>query len=129
LIDRIESNSLLLQASSSDVISGQDVGIRNGQITCIGLGLPASPSTSVIDAEGAYIAPGGVGSHVHLEQWNTPTGDTWETGSRSAICGGTTTVVAFASQNKHHDSVIPIFNDYAALAKGRSFLFFTGNAV
>lgn len=58
---------------------------------------------------------------MHLEQWNTPTGDTWETGTRSAICGGTTTVVAFASQNRADDSVLPIVENYGALAKGRAY--------
>jgi dihydropyrimidinase len=74
-----------------------------------------------LDCEGAFITPGGIDTHVHLEQWNTPTGDTWETGTRSAICGGTTTIVAFASQNRQHDTVLPIVEDYSALAKGRAF--------
>jgi dihydropyrimidinase len=74
-----------------------------------------------LDCGGGFITPGGVDSHVHLEQWNTPTGDTWVTGTRSAICGGTTTVVAFASQNRLHDSVLPIVEEYGALAKGRSY--------
>jgi len=109
-----------LQANASDVTVGQDIGIKDGVISCIGINLPASSSTKVIDAHGGYITPGGVDSHVHLEQWNTPTGDTWETGSRSSICGGTTTVVAFASQNKTDLSVLPIVKDYSALAEGHS---------
>jgi dihydropyrimidinase len=110
----------LLQANASDIVSGQDIGVRDGKIVCLGLDLPVSESTRVIDAEGGFITPGGVDSHVHLEQWNTPTGDTWPTGSRSAVCGGTTTVIAFASQNKEHQSVLPVVDEYAALAKGRS---------
>jgi dihydropyrimidinase len=108
------------QANANDIVTGQEIGIKNGVIACIGVGLPASSATTIIDAQGGYITPGGIDSHVHLEQWNTPTGDTWETGTRSAICGGTTTIVAFASQNKTDLSVVPIVNDYSALAEGRS---------
>ena len=79
------------------------------------------PNAQVLDCEGAFITPGGIDTHVHLEQWNTPTGDTWSTGTRSAICGGTTTVVAFASQNKNHDSVLPIVEEYGALIEGRAY--------
>jgi dihydropyrimidinase len=42
------------------------------------------------------------------------------TGTRSAICGGTTTIVAFATQNRCHKSVLPIVEEYGALAHGRS---------
>jgi dihydropyrimidinase len=100
---------------------GQDIGIKDGIITCIGAGLPVSSTTSILDAQGAYITPGGVDSHVHIQQWNAPTGDTWETGTRSAICGGTTTVVAFASQLRKDESVLPVVDDYAALALDHSY--------
>lgn len=43
------------------------------------------------------------------------------TGTRSAICGGTTTVVAFASQNREHDTVLSIVDEYSALAMGRAY--------
>lgn len=89
------------QVTASEVLSeGLEIGIKNGKISCIGTSLPISAATKVIDAEGAYITPGGVDSHVHLAQKNSPTGDNWETGTRSAIAGGTTTVIAFASQER-----------------------------
>lgn len=75
----------------------------------------------MLDAQGAFITPGGIDTHVHLEQHNTPTGDTWETGTRSAICGGTTTVVAFASQKREDNSVLPVVEAYDALAKSRAY--------
>lgn len=106
------------QANANDVVIGQDIGIKDGVITCIGASLQASSSTTIIDAQGAYITPGGIDSHVHLQQQNAPTGDTWETGTRSAICGGTTTVIAFASQRRQDESIIPVVADYSALAEG-----------
>lgn len=75
----------------------------------------------MLDAEGGYVTPGGVDSHVHLEQPNTPTGDTWETGSRSAICGGTTTIIAFVFQTRKHDSLLPLVKDYTVRARGNSY--------
>jgi dihydropyrimidinase len=63
----------------------------------------------------------GVDSHVHLDQDNSPTGDNWETGTRSAIAGGNTTVIAFATQEKHHSSVWPAVRDYHARAANRAY--------
>ena len=57
---------------------------------------------------------------MHIEQPNTPKGDTWETASRSAVCGGTTTVIAFVSQARSHESVFPIVKEYSARAEGNS---------
>ncbi|KAF5009061.1 hypothetical protein F66182_15594, partial [Fusarium sp. NRRL 66182] len=70
---------------------------------------------------GAYITPGGVDSHVHLAQRNAPTGDTWETGTRSAVAGGTTTVLAFASQTKEMASLFPALDEYHGKARGQSY--------
>ncbi|MGE0730265.1 MAG: dihydropyrimidinase [Acidimicrobiia bacterium] len=54
----------------------------------------------VIDATGRYVLPGGVDVHVHLELPMGPTvsSDTFESGTRAAAWGGTTTVVDFANQ-------------------------------
>ncbi|CAN8104895.1 unnamed protein product [Discula destructiva] len=100
---------------------GLDIGIKNGKITCIGQDLDASPETHVVDAEGAYITPGGVDSHVHVEQDNSPTGDTWTTGSRSAIAGGNTTVIAFASQKRDQDSLYTALTSYHKKATGNAY--------
>jgi dihydroorotase-like cyclic amidohydrolase len=98
---------------------GVEIVVKAGRIFCLGISLERGPSTQVINAEGAYIAPGGVDSHVHFAQANSPTGDDWETGSRSAIAGGNTTVMAFASQEKHNLSVFP--EEYHKLAQNQSY--------
>ena len=90
-------------------------------MVCIGSNLRSSTATTVLDAEGGYVTPGGVDSHVHLEQPNTPTGDTWETGSRSAVCGGTTTILAFVFQTRQDGSLLPLVDDYTKRAKGNSY--------
>lgn len=60
-------------------------------------------------------------SHVHIQQDNSPTGDTWETGSRSAIAGGNTTVIAFASQKRAEESIWPALRAYHKKADGNSY--------
>jgi dihydropyrimidinase len=56
----------------------------------------------VVDAQGKYVMPGGIDGHTHMEM---PFGgsfsvDTFETGTRAAAWGGTTTIVDFAVQQK-----------------------------
>ncbi|KAJ9604840.1 hypothetical protein H2200_010955 [Cladophialophora chaetospira] len=98
------------------------IGINSGIIVAIALSLPAAPSTRIIDAEGAYVTPGGVDSHVHLHQDNAPTGDKWESGSRSALCGGNTTILAFASQQRKDASLFPVIEEYHNRARDQSYI-------
>ena len=55
---------------------------------------------SVIDATGKYVVPGGVDAHTHMELpfGGTAASDTFETGTRAAAWGGTTTIIDFAVQ-------------------------------
>ena len=108
--------------TASEVLpEGLDIGIKDGKVACVGTDLPSGVDTQVVDAEGAYVTPGGVDSHVHLHQKNSPTGDGWESGSRSAIAGGTTTILAFASQQREDTSLYPVLEDYHAKAKDLSY--------
>ncbi|MFC9324467.1 dihydropyrimidinase [Kitasatospora sp. NPDC057015] len=80
-----------------------DVLIEDGRIAA----LAATGSTTaeawtgtVIDAAGHYVIPGGVDVHTHMELpfGGTAASDTFETGTRAAAWGGTTTIVDFAVQ-------------------------------
>ncbi|WP_405020869.1 dihydropyrimidinase [Kitasatospora sp. NBC_00070] len=55
----------------------------------------------VIDATGQYVIPGGVDAHTHMQLpfGGTEASDTFETGTRAAAFGGTTTIVDFAVQS------------------------------
>src|SRR5512140_970148 len=55
-----------------------------------------------IDATGKYVVPGGIDAHTHMELpfGGTFAKDTFETGSRAAAFGGTTTIIDFAVQGK-----------------------------
>ncbi|GAB2669225.1 dihydropyrimidinase [Gordonia jinhuaensis] len=61
----------------------------------------ASTADTVIDATGRYVIPGGIDGHTHMEMpfGGTTASDTFETGTRAAAWGGTTTIVDFVVQN------------------------------
>ena len=67
-----------------------DILIEGETIAAIGEGLKGE---RVIDAEGAYVMPGGIDPHTHLEMpfMGTTTAETFESGTRAAASGGTTT--------------------------------------
>lgn len=110
------------QVTAAEILpAGLEVGVKQGKIACIATSLPVSSTTQVIDAEGGFITPGGIDSHVHLAQDSAPTGDGWETGSRSAIAGGTTTILAFASQSRTDESLWPVLKEYQSRSIGQSY--------
>ena len=65
----------------------------------LGTDVAASVDT-VIDATGKYVIPGGIDAHTHMQLpfGGTAASDTFETGTRAAAWGGTTTIVDFAVQ-------------------------------
>ncbi|GIG38399.1 dihydropyrimidinase [Cellulomonas phragmiteti] len=67
--------------------------------TLLGHDLAASVDR-VLDATGRYVVPGGVDAHTHMELpfGGTAASDTFETGTRAAAWGGTTTIIDFAVQ-------------------------------
>jgi dihydropyrimidinase len=87
-------------ATAADVFDC-DIGIAGGRIVALGQGLPAGARE--IDAAGRVVTPGGVDAHCHLDQPMPPPvrmADDFDTGTRAAACGGTTTVIPFAAQEK-----------------------------
>jgi dihydropyrimidinase len=67
--------------------------------TSLGANLEAE-AEQVIDATGRYVIPGGIDPHTHMELpfGGTFASDTFETGTRAAAWGGTTTIIDFAVQ-------------------------------
>ena len=99
-------------------IAVADVGIKGGRITAIANGLPGT-AVKEIDARDRLVLPGGVDTHCHIEQISGAglmNADTFETATRSAAFGGTTTVVSFAAQHPGQ-KIGQVVSDYAALAR------------
>lgn len=89
-----------------------DIGIRNGVIAELGERLPEG--IEEVSADGRIVLPGGVDSHCHMDQqpWEgKATADDFNTGTLSALCGGTTTVVPFAMQMRGQ-SLLDVVEDY-----------------
>ncbi|MEZ5836624.1 MAG: dihydropyrimidinase [Geminicoccaceae bacterium] len=107
-------------ATAADVFDC-DVAIRDGVIVQLGRALDGAART--IDATGKYVLPGGIDSHVHISQ---PSGDgivmadDFESGTRSALCGGNTMVLPFCLQEKDQPLRRAVEN-YRSLAEGKCY--------
>ncbi len=98
------------------------IGVAAGRIVALAAQLPGAERE--IDARGRHVLPGGVDAHCHLDQpMPEPMrmADDFESGTRSAACGGTTTIIPFALQMKGmrlRDAVA----DYHRRAEGRALV-------
>ncbi|KAI2643464.1 hypothetical protein GGS21DRAFT_496460 [Xylaria nigripes] len=122
--DLVITNGVCVTAAD---VARLDIAVKNEKIVLITPPgwLSRVPARRLIDAEGGYVTPGGVDCHVHLQEPSMfgkgTSADSYETGTRSAIAGGTTTIVAFAPQQKSLDSVLVALEDTHALARNNSY--------
>lgn len=108
-------------ATAADVFHA-DIGVKDGRITALAAKLPQGHRE--IDAKNQFVMPGGVDSHCHIEQKSSTgvmTADDFFTGTRSAACGGTTTIVPFAAQHRGM-SVRQVIKDYHACAERKAVI-------
>jgi dihydropyrimidinase len=104
-----------------------DIGVRGGRIVTINEVIRADAlriGGHEIDAAGRLVTPGGVDSHCHLDQPMTDgstMADDFESGTRSAAAGGTTTVIPFACQLKGQ-SMFDVLADYHRRASGKALV-------
>ena len=98
-----------------------DIGIVGGKITDLAASLPAENAGKVIDATDRLIFPGGIDVHTHLDMpfGGTTSADDFETGTRAAAFGGTTTLVDFAIQYKGQ-SLRQAFDTWMAKAASKA---------
>ncbi|MFB0920135.1 MAG: amidohydrolase family protein, partial [Oscillospiraceae bacterium] len=107
------------------VVSGeevllQDVLIEDEKIIRTGENLSDSEA-QVVDVSGKLLFPGFIDAHTHfdLEVAGTVTADDFNTGSRAALLGGTTTVIDFATQY-HGESLNEAFAHWLTKAKDKA---------
>jgi dihydropyrimidinase len=96
-----------------------DVLVDGGKVVALlGRGHTVEPDET-IDATGKYVMPGGIDVHTHMELpfGGTFAADTFETGTRAAAWGGTTTIVDFAVQTKG-ESAMDGFEAWMRKAEG-----------
>jgi dihydropyrimidinase len=75
-----------------------DLYVDAGKVALVGQGL-SLPADTVLDASGCLVLPGGIDAHTHLDMpaGELTSSDDFETGTRAAAFGGTTTIIDFAT--------------------------------
>lgn len=108
--------------TSTSVFVG-DILVLRGKIAAIGTGLHRQqPGTTRVDATGRLVIPGAIDGHTHLDM---PAGDyhsadDFESGTRAALLGGTTTIVDYANQTPGH-SLQTAFSQWQERAAGHAY--------
>lgn len=105
------------QVVTPDGVVTADLALRGEEVAAIGTHL--GPARKMLDASGKYVMPGGIDPHAHIEQMSgmgVMNADTFETATRSAAMGGTTSVISFAAQAKG-ERLATTVADYSARAQ------------
>jgi len=122
--DLVITNGICVTASD---VAAFDVAIKDEKIALLAPSgsLGTANAAKVIDAQGGFITPGGIDAHVHLQEppmfGKGTTSDNFETGTRSAIAGGVTTILPFAPQQKHEPSLLKALAETHDKARGNSY--------
>ena len=116
--DTIITNGRVVTATDT---YASDIAINHGKIAAIGESLPRENAGKLIDAGGKYVLPGGIDVHTHLDMpfGGTRSADDFETGTRAAAFGGTTTLIDFAIQYKGQ-SLRTAFDTWMQKASGKA---------
>lgn len=104
---------------SSRGLKRADVLVSGDRVIAVGKNI--REDTQIVDVSGKFLFPGFIDAHTHfdLEVSDTVTADRFETGTKSAIAGGVTTVIDFATQNKG-ETLSEALNNWHVKAFGNS---------
>jgi dihydropyrimidinase len=116
-------NGRIVTADSEAVA---DIYCAGETITSIGRDLDAPPDATVIDATGKYVFPGFIDPHVHiyLPFMGTYAKDNYESASKAALVGGTTTLIEMCCPSRAEEALAG-FELWMAQAVGKSACDFT----
>ena len=97
-----------------------DIYVEHETVSLIGSKLDIE-AEQVIDASGKLVIPGGVDPHTHMDMpfGGTTSADDFESGTRAAAFGGTTTIIDFAIQSKGH-STLQALDTWHGKAEGKA---------
>ena len=106
---------------TADLRYRADIWCENETITRLGPDLPSPPDADVIDATDKLIFPGFIDPHVHiyLPFMGTYAKDNYETASRAALVGGTTTIIEMICPGRDDDP-LEAYELWKSQAAGRS---------
>jgi dihydroorotase-like cyclic amidohydrolase len=96
---------------SPDQIIEASVAISGEFIVAVGHGDLMPPARQEMRADGFYLLPDAIDSHVHFRDPGYPNKETWKTGSAAAACGGVSTVFEMPNTNppigllRHHENL------------------------
>ena len=116
--DTLITNGTVVTATDSYVA---DVAVSGGSIVAVGKNLPRDNTRQIIDATGKYVMPGGIDVHTHLDMpfGGTTSSDDFESGTKAAAFGGTTTLIDFAIQYKGQE-LRQAFDTWMKKAEGKA---------
>ena len=79
-----------------------DLAMDGDKIVRIAAAIEPAEGDTVEDATGCWVFPGFIDGHTHMQCWTGMdwTADSFETGTRAAACGGTTTIVDYATADR-----------------------------
>src|SRR5256885_7406343 len=104
-----------------------DIYCEHERITHIDRNIDAPSGAEVINASGKYVFPGFIDPHVHiyLPFMGTFSKDTYETASKAALVGGTTTLIEMICQAGSQEPMRDGFELWLGKAEGKSACDFT----
>jgi dihydropyrimidinase len=108
-------------ATATEDFTG-DILIEGEKVIAMGKNLPvARDAAHLIDASGKIVIPGAIDPHVHLDMpfMGTFSSDNYETGTRAALFGGTTSVIDFILQ-KQGNSLYSALEEWSGRATGNA---------
>src|SRR5260370_25802231 len=105
-----------------------DICCEGETITRIDRDIFAPLGATVVDATGKFVFPGFIDPHVHiyLPFMGTFSKDTYETGSKAALVGGTTTLIEMCCPSPRDDT-LKVFELWMSQAAGKSAWYFTSH--